>query len=241
MKLFRQKADARGSGDSPSWLEVRGLDTERFSAGIPSDAGLVFDLDNTLYTNPAYARFQEDVLVGRLGSALGMSAEDAGEMVARLRDERRTAGLPPTSLGNLSASLGFGIETSVRWREESIEPSAWLSRDLRLEAVLGHLAGRFELALVSNNPSMVVEKSLAALGVRDCFSVVVGLDSTMKSKPAPEPFELALRLLKLQPEACLSIGDRFDVDIAPALGLGLGGILVSGVEEVYRLPELFAL
>jgi phosphoglycolate phosphatase/putative hydrolase of the HAD superfamily len=31
------------------------------------------------------------------------------------------------------------------------------------------------------------------------------------------------------------VGDRYDVDIAPALELGMGGILVEGVEEVYSL------
>lgn len=77
--------------------------------------------------------------------------------------------------------------------------------------------------------------------MRDTFKAVVGLDSTLKSKPETEPFELALRLLDLRPEVCLSIGDRFDVDLAPALALGMGGILVTGVEDVYRLPEIFAL
>jgi phosphoglycolate phosphatase/putative hydrolase of the HAD superfamily len=40
------------------------------------------------------------------------------------------------------------------------------------------------------------------------------------------------------PESCLSVGDRYDIDIALPLELGMGGILVDGVEDVYRLPEL---
>jgi len=232
MRFFRRGADPRLGDDAQS--------SDLDASIARSIEGLVFDLDNTLYTNPGYAKFQEDVLVGRLGSALGMGAEAAAELVARLRAERRAAGLPPTSLGNLSASLGFDMETSVRWREESIEPAAWLGRDPRLGETLRRLAGRFALAVVSNNPRLVIEKSLQALGVSECFTVVVGLDSTLKSKPATEPFAFALRLLQLGPGLCLSIGDRFDVDVAPALELGMDGLLVSGVEDVYALPELFS-
>ena len=38
----------------------------------------------------------------------------------------------------------------------------------------------------------------------------------------------------------LSVGDRYDIDIALPLELGMGGILVDGVEDVYRLPEILA-
>ena len=38
--------------------------------------------------------------------------------------------------------------------------------------------------------------------------------------------------------ACLSVGDRYDIDLALPLELGMGAVLVQGVEDVYRLPEL---
>lgn len=212
----------------------------RHSEGIALE-GIIFDLDNTLYTHPLYAKFQEDVLIERLGRALRCGADEARARIEALRAERRASGLPPTSLGNLFAALGFDIATSVRWREECIEPRDWLRPDERLRSSLQALASRFALALVSNNPRLVAEKSLAALDVRDSFSVVVGLDSTLKSKPEPEPFALAARLLGLSAEKCLSVGDRLDVDITPALDLGMAGILVDGVEDVYRLPELLSI
>jgi phosphoglycolate phosphatase/putative hydrolase of the HAD superfamily len=96
------------------------------------------------------------------------------------------------------------------------------------------------LALVTNNPRLVGERSLEALGVRSHFKTVVGLDDTFCSKPAPEPFALAARRLALEPRSCVSIGDRIDVDLVPAMDLGMGAILVDGVEDVYRLPDLLA-
>jgi FMN phosphatase YigB (HAD superfamily) len=206
--------------------------------GEPS--ALVFDLDNTLYTNPAYAAFQEDVLVERLGRELGVGPEAAAAKLAALRAERERAGLGKTSLGKLFAALGIEIATSVRWREEAYEPSKWLKKDARLDRALCLLSRDFRLALMTNNPRLIGEKSLEALGVRDHFSVLVGLDDTYSGKPAPEPFIEVSKRLGLDPAACVSIGDRFDVDLAPAMELGMGAILVDGVEDVYDLPSLFA-
>jgi phosphoglycolate phosphatase/putative hydrolase of the HAD superfamily len=97
------------------------------------------------------------------------------------------------------------------------------------------------LALVSNNPRSVVEASLACLDVGSAFELAIGLDDSLRSKPDPASFILALSRLGLGAESCLSIGDRYDVDIAPALGLGMGAILVDGVEDVYRLPDCLQL
>jgi FMN phosphatase YigB (HAD superfamily) len=206
--------------------------------GEPS--ALIFDLDNTLYTNPSYAAFQEDVLVERLGRELGLGTEGAKARIAALRAERAEAGLGKTSLGRLFAAMGIEIATSVRWREECIEPARWLKRDPKLDHALGELAKDYKLALMTNNPRLVGEKSLDALGVRSRFSVLVGLDDTLSGKPAAEPFVETARKLALDPRRCVSIGDRFDVDLAPAMELGMGAILVSGVEDVYRLPEALA-
>jgi ribonucleotide monophosphatase NagD (HAD superfamily) len=38
-----------------------------------------------------------------------------------------------------------------------------------------------------------------------------------------------------EPGACVSVGDRYDMDIAIPLSLGMGGILVAGVADVYQL------
>jgi phosphoglycolate phosphatase/putative hydrolase of the HAD superfamily len=203
-------------------------------------SALIFDLDNTLYTNAAYASFQEKVLLERLGCELGVGLDAAAAKVEALRTERAAAGLGKTSLGKLFAALGVGIATSVRWREECIEPGEWLIRDPRLDRALGSLAKEYTLAVMTNNPRLIGEKSLDALGIRPRFSVLIGLDNTLTGKPAPEPFIETARMLGLEPRFCVSIGDRLDVDLVPALELGMGAILVDGVEDVYRLPELLA-
>jgi phosphoglycolate phosphatase/putative hydrolase of the HAD superfamily len=74
--------------------------------------------------------------------------------------------------------------------------------------------------------------------VADLIEVLVGLDTCNLSKPAKEPFVLAAQKSGTNPASIVSVGDRYDLDLAPALELGMGGILVRGVADVYRLPDL---
>jgi len=200
--------------------------------------GLLFDFDSTLYTNPEYARFQNEALIERLAKERGESLEATRALLDSLRAEDAAAGRGKTSLGALFDRLGIPIATSVAWREELIEPGRWLERDERLRGVLSSLVGRYALALVTNNPRSVGLKGLEAVGVSEYFGAVVGLDDTMRPKPDPAPYRRAAAVLGLEPSACVCIGDRYDVDIAPALSLGMGAILVDGVEDVYRLPGI---
>ena len=208
---------------------------------LPSEiVGLVFDMDGTLYTHEAYFRYQETSQVARLARRLGVSEGEAGARVDAAREARRAAGLPKTSLARHFLALGVDIATIIAWREEEIRPAEWLKADPKLDQALGLLATRYRLVLLTNNPKKVGAESLAALGVASRFEAVIGLDDTFESKPAPEPFLAACGALGLPPSSCVSIGDRVEVDIEPALALGMGGILVKGVGEVYELPGFFA-
>jgi len=209
--------------------------------GIEASAvkALVFDMDGTLYENYDYYRFQESSQVQRLAGFLGIGSDEAAERLGAARSARRAASLPPTSMANHFLSLGAPMPSIISWRVEALIPGEWLRPDPRLDSVLAILSRRFRLVLLTNNPRSVGQASLEALGIARHFETTVGLDDTEKSKPFPEPFLAACRSLGLPFGSCVSIGDRKDVDIEPALALGMGGILVSGVSEVYELPAFF--
>jgi phosphoglycolate phosphatase/putative hydrolase of the HAD superfamily len=48
-----------------------------------------------------------------------------------------------------------------------------------------------------------------------------------------------VELLGVDAKNCVSVGDRYDIDLALPLELGMGGILVDGVSDVCRLPQVF--
>jgi phosphoglycolate phosphatase/putative hydrolase of the HAD superfamily len=198
--------------------------------------GIIFDMDSTLYTNEAYQQFQIDVIIERLAKIKNLSFEEMKTQIDDYRAEWEKTHGGKTSLGNACAAFGISIEESARWREELYHPEDFLSADIELQKTMELLIQRFSLAIVTNNSVVVAKKTLAVLGIESYFHHVIGLDTTGFSKPHEEPFLRAAKELNLPPEKCISVGDRYDIDLAIPLSLGMGGILVNGAKDVYQLP-----
>ena len=214
---------------------------------IPTDLrAFIFDIDSTLYTNQAYAFEQVDCQVRQFAKERGITADEARRMVADYRKKFAAEHEgSKVSLGNTLLAFGVPIEQSVQWRRELLEPADFLGRDDRLIETLKILQEKYLLICVTNNPVLPARKTLEAIGISDFFPDIVGLDTCFKSKPALEPFETAVKVLsksagdkglgQITAENCLAVGDRYDMDIKLPLEMGMGGILVSGVEEVYQI------
>lgn len=206
---------------------------------IPENlTSIIFDIDSTLYTNPSYAFEQVDCQVREFASLRKISCDEARKMVADYRKEyaAKNDG-KKISLGNTLLAFGIPIEQSVEWRKKLLEPSQFLKKDEKLFQELALLFEKFKLICVTNNPVLPARKTLEALGVSEFFPEIVGLDTCFKSKPALEPFEKACEILCAKSENCLAVGDRYDMDIALPLQMGMGGILVNGVEDVYQISK----
>ena len=198
---------------------------------------LAFDMDLTLYTNPEYGRFQIDSLVEKLSVRQGLSFEEMSrEIEAARKAWALSHGGKKPSLSNIFTSYGVSMEENIRWREEVYEPKRFLKEDPRLGETLGELSRLYALGVVTNVPILVARKTFQALGVEELFPIVVGLDTCMTAKPHKKPFLKFSELVSCAPETCVSIGDRYEVDLDIPLELGMGAILVDGVEDVYELP-----
>ena len=208
---------------------------------IPDDLrAFIFDIDSTLYTNQAYAFEQVDCQVRQFAKERGITADEARRMVADYRKKFAAEhNGSKVSLGNTLLAFGVPIEQSVQWRRELLEPADFLGRDEQLIETLKILQSKYKLICVTNNPVLPARKTLEAIGVSEFFPDIVGLDTCLKSKPALEPFQTAVERLGegIKTENCLAVGDRYDMDIALPLEMGMGGILVSGVEEVYQISK----
>jgi phosphoglycolate phosphatase/putative hydrolase of the HAD superfamily len=200
---------------------------------------LLFDMDCTLYTHDEYARTQIDLPVERLARLQGKTFEKMKEEIAVFQ-KNWAAGHDgkKISLGSTLMHFGISVEEIIRWREELYLPEKYLVRDDVLRQALVQLARRFSLAVVTNNPVSVVVRTLSVLGVHDILQKIVGLDTLCLSKPHEKILREAAKLCGAPVEQCVSVGDRYDIDIALPLELGMGGILVDGVGDVYKLPDL---
>jgi phosphoglycolate phosphatase/putative hydrolase of the HAD superfamily len=200
---------------------------------------LIFDIDSTLYTNSAYAYEQVDCQVREFAKLKNLTSDEARKLVFDFRKKfAEENGGKKISLGNLLTNFGIPIEQSVKWRNDLMRPEDFLVRDEKLICELQILSKKYKLICVTNNPVKPARKTLEVIGISDFFEHIVGLDTCYKSKPAREPFEKALELTKTTAENAVAIGDRYDLDIELPLRMGMGGIEVSGVEDVYDLNKI---
>ena len=62
-------------------------------------------------------------------------------------------------------------------------------------------------ALVTSSPWKNVDLVLSALGIDDCFDVIVGPETTLHGKPHPEGYLLAAKVADVDPWNCVIIED----------------------------------
>jgi phosphoglycolate phosphatase/putative hydrolase of the HAD superfamily len=202
-------------------------------------AALLFDMDGTLYSNEEYIRTQRDLPMKKLAEFSGRSLEAMEQAVSTYQALWAAShGGRRISLGNTMKVFGVNIKESIRWREELYEPERYLKPDPKLRETVAALAASYKVAVVTNNPVSIARRTLACLGIDDLIPVIVGLDTCKLSKPHKKIFRKAADLCGVPVKSCVSIGDRFEIDISLPLKIGMGGILVDGVEDVYGLPAL---
>lgn len=90
-----------------------------------------------------------------------------------------------------------------------------------------------------------VHTVVSALGVADCFDVVVCRDDVDRGKPFPDPFLFAANSLGVDPQECLHIGDVLHDDAFGAYEAGLQSLWLNRrlrqvSEEEQRMIDLLA-
>ena len=199
---------------------------------------LIFDIDGTLYTSAEFVQEQIDVQVRHWADINGMSHEDARKKIADFRKKYAAEnGGKKISLGNVFLNFGVDIDTSIRWRIELLKPENFLKPNEDLKTALEKASEKFTLIAVTNNPVEAARKTLAVLGLDKIIPEIIGLDTCRKSKPAKEILDIALERTGAKAEECISIGDRYDIDLSLPVKMGMGGVLVNGADEVIEFLE----
>ena len=197
---------------------------------------VLFDIDNTLYRDDRYAQWQIDVLIQRFASQEGLPLPTATKRIADTRSLITAETGRRPSLGNTMLRLGIPMSQSIAWREELIEPERFLRRDEEVTATLRRLARIFRLAALTNNPESIGRRTLQVIGCEGSVPVVVGLDTTGRSKPDWAPFAAALARVEVGAPETVMVGDRYDVDLAPFVDAGGGAVLVETRDDLLELP-----
>ncbi|HEC78549.1 MAG TPA: HAD family hydrolase [candidate division WOR-3 bacterium] len=196
---------------------------------------VIFDLDGTLYQSTVIREKFAEAAYLTLSRFQKITLADARKLIETRRDElgkKTGAGVPYTLV---LKSFGVPIEF---WHRENInyfDPRKYLSRDKRLIESLVRLKEQYKLAVLTNNNLVQSERTLEALGITNLFCRIFTYNTYKLLKPDITFFKKAAEDLQVIPGECLFVGDRYDVDLEPALSLGMKIRHVKGPEDIYSL------
>jgi HAD superfamily hydrolase (TIGR01509 family) len=92
--------------------------------------------------------------------------------------------------------------------------------------VLSRLGGAHPLGLVTSGDRDRVSRQLREFRLTTLFAARVCNGDTLRKKPHPEPLRMAMRRMKLDPSACVYVGDApQDVEMAQRAGVCAIGVL----------------
>jgi HAD superfamily hydrolase (TIGR01509 family) len=175
------------------------VSTGRTVTVVAIDA-VAFDLDGVLIdSEPAWTAVRRDLVLahgGRWpdGADRRMMGMATLEWARYLHDDLGVA-LPVPEIADRVVA-----EMAARYAEvPPLLPGA-------VEAV-GRVARRWQLGLASSSPPRLIERTLAAAGLRDLFSVTLSTEEVGAGKPAPDVYLEVARRLGIPPERWAAVED----------------------------------
>jgi HAD superfamily hydrolase (TIGR01509 family) len=188
---------------------------------------LCFDVDGTLSDT-------DDLYAGKVLSFLPRFLFKAPENAARRFVMWAEA--PGNAL--LGLADRFGLD------DEMFAVVHWLSLHLKhsnkkfqlvpgVDELLKQLHGRYPMAVVSARDERSTMAFLEKFDLVQYFDVIVTGLSAPYTKPYPDPVLLAAKMMNVEPEACLMIGDTtVDIRAGRSAGAQTVGVLCGFGEEV---------
>lgn len=97
----------------------------------------------------------------------------------------------------------------------------------------------YRLGLISNtSDDNNVQEIVSRWGLRPFFETILTSASLGIRKPDPRIFQVALDLLRVQPEAAAMVGDSLDADMLGAIQSGIYGIWITRHVQILEEGEL---
>lgn len=187
---------------------------------------VLFDMDGTLVdTEELWWEAVEHV-----ASALGYTLSDADLPDVLGRPVEHVAAVLRRATGSSLASLSVDLH-----REFATRVSGRIVVRPGVMGLLDRLPSHgIAIGLVSASPRSIVNTVLRKLGA-DRFAVTVTADDTERTKPAPDPYLLAARMLGVPPAACVAIEDS-PAGVRSAESAGCAVLAVPSVTPIPPAP-----
>lgn len=205
---------------------------------LPPLRALIFDMDGTLYQSAALDRRYAHSLYAAVAENKKLSLPAARRFFQEHHEAlARDLGTRPSKLYTLQ-TLGISDERWARHQGSCIHPGTVLKPDPRLRKMLLALRAQYRLAVVTNNHRQNTEETLACLGILEAFDEILTLSESRRFKPSSELYADMAQRLGVDATECLSIGDRYHLDLEPAAAVGMHTFWVRQNADLFRLPAV---
>lgn len=124
-------------------------------------------------------------------------------------------------------ALGCGNRISIIQEVEKIvDKPKFLQVDPELQKMFQDLS-KLKHAVVSDTSHQMIERELEALGLSgNLFSSIIGVDDAKTTKPDRMFYKTLLQSNQFEAKDYFVVGDRYEIDLAPAKELGMFTCLV---------------
>jgi HAD superfamily hydrolase (TIGR01509 family) len=190
---------------------------------------IVFDFDGVIVNSePVHLRAFQAVLAE---DGLSLSAREYYERYVGLSDREAFE----------AVAHDAGVERPAGWAEalmarKTVEVRRVLAEEAPLfpaaASRIRALAAALPLAVASGALRPEIDQVLVRAGIADCFAAIVAAEDTRRSKPAPDPYELAVERLSraigrpIAPSRVVAVEDTVQ-GLASARAAGLRTIAVT--------------
>ena len=198
---------------------------------------IIFDMDGTLYDLSDVMDVVYETQISFLQERMGWTRSKVIQFFAE-NDIEPQVSQKSKSATELFNRLGFGRQEWTEYRQknfpiEKIDPLKAVKADL-----LKRFAKRGDIVLLTSNTTLVCERILARIGItKNLFGKIVCSDTEGVEMPFNKFVEMRKLMALGSYESLISIGDRYQTDIVPALALGGSGCLVRSCGSLNRISR----
>ncbi|MCX8201331.1 MAG: HAD family hydrolase [Candidatus Caldarchaeum sp.] len=180
------------------------------------------DVDGTLYRSREYEEHLLSQAVSVIAELLGIGKHEAFRKLAETKKIYKT-------VSKSVEVLGISRKVFYDKLADKVKPSEYIRRSDEVPQILRALRGRgIFVGLHTNSGRKLAKKVLDCLMVSDdCYDFIVTSDEA-EPKPSDEGYRLLLAKAGVRASEALYVGDRCDVEVAPAKKLGLKTAIIHG-------------
>lgn len=193
---------------------------------------IIFDLDGTLYDTDAIDNQNVTAALFSLVEFLKISSDEAIDLL----NERRQSANNSSEKRSISSTLNeIGVPITIVEKNQLkyINPEGAIAGDLELVNLIRQLKLSNKLCILTNTRAIIANRILKCIGFdTNDFDLVATGDKLAQAKPSKEAILWCIDKLNGVVSNSIFLGDRWNVDLKPAMEIGMQTVLVKGRSDV---------